>query len=130
MKYDLEKLRKVIAIDFDSTICETNYPDIIKPMPYAIWALNALQQHGYIIILNTCRIEQHEDWAVDYLFNQGFVPDLVNENHKDRINMFGGDCRKISADIYIDDKTFGIKITDTFWMDVVNALVICGEKCQ
>jgi hypothetical protein len=128
MKFDVTKLRKVIACDFDGCICETNYPDIIKPMPHAIWALNTLQQHGYVIIINTCRVGVYCDDAIDYLYNQGFVPDLVNENMKDRIKMFGADSKKISADIYIDDRNYGTVIDDLFWINAVDKLTSMAGK--
>ena len=34
--------------------------------------------------------------------------DLLNENDKERIKIWGNDCRKIGADLYIDDKTFSL----------------------
>lgn len=107
--YDIKKLRKTISVDFDDTICYTNFPDIIKEVPNAIKTLNELQEYGYIIIINTCRTDTALDNAIDYMFNKGFVPDLVNENLKERINMFGSDSRKISADYYIDDKNIDCK---------------------
>ena len=34
----------------------------------------------------------------------GLVFDYVNENIPSRTKRFGNDCRKIGADIYLDDK--------------------------
>lgn len=32
--------------------------------------------------------------------------DAVNENLPERIEFFGGDCRKVGADVYIDDRAW------------------------
>ena len=39
---------------------------------------------------------------------QGLIFDAVNENLPDMIEKFGGDSRKIFADVYIDDKALRI----------------------
>jgi hypothetical protein len=99
----------VIAVDFDNTIAKTDYPRIISEIPGAIASLIAMQKAGYIVILNTCRIDRYLADAVEWLANRGFTADYVNENEPKRIKRFGGDCRKISADYYIDDKNHAIK---------------------
>jgi hypothetical protein len=33
--------------------------------------------------------------------------DRINDNHPDKITLFGNNSRKIYADIYIDDKSIG-----------------------
>jgi hypothetical protein len=39
---------------------------------------------------------------------RGLVFDAYNENLPERIAEYGGDCRKISADFYADDKNIFI----------------------
>ena len=43
----------VIAVDFDGTIVEHEYPKIGRPIPFAIETLLQLQQDGHILILWT-----------------------------------------------------------------------------
>ena len=47
--------------------------------------------------------EQLED-AVAWCKERGLEFDAVNENLPELIELYGNDCRKINADIYIDDK--------------------------
>ena len=34
----------------------------------------------------------------------GLVFDMINENLPELVELYGNDCRKVNADIYIDDK--------------------------
>ena len=45
----------IIAIDFDGTICQNEYPEIGDPMPLAIWSIKKLKKRGHDLILWTCR---------------------------------------------------------------------------
>lgn len=42
--------------------------------------------------------------AVDYCKKAGLEFDTVNENLPELIEAYGGDTRKINADVYFDDK--------------------------
>lgn len=104
----------IISVDFDGTLCRPNcYPEIRYDWDHLHLArvLNLVQQNGHKIILNTCREDRLRDIAVSFCKEiLLFFPDLVNENCPDRIKEFGGDCRKISADLYLDDKGVGYSI--------------------
>lgn len=68
----------------------------------------------YTWILWTCRHGEQLKFAVDYLKNEhGIVFDFVNENIPSQIEMYG-DCRKIWADYYIDDKNLDISKVNIF----------------
>ena len=97
---------KIIAVDFDGTLFDTEWPSIIKePNTELIDWLNYRKAcHEDRIILWTCRCGKDLDVAVDACAKQGLIFDAVNENLPDMIEKFGGDSRKIFADIYIDDK--------------------------
>ena len=92
----------IIAIDFDGTICEDKFPDYGKLLPGAKDAIIALYAEPDVaIIINTCR---HDEWGVmDYLLTNGVPFLMVNENHRGLINLYG-DCRKIAANVYVDDR--------------------------
>ena len=55
-----------IAVDFDGTIVTHEYPNIGKPIPFAIETLKKLQQEGHHqLILWTCREVQYLQYAID-----------------------------------------------------------------
>nr|WP_322625675.1 hypothetical protein [uncultured Flavobacterium sp.] len=94
----------VIAIDFDGTICENQYPDIGPLRGAAAVIINALYDLGYGILINTCRTGQFEQNARDFLALHGIKYHLINENFQHLIDLYDSDSRKLSADVYIDDK--------------------------
>lgn len=63
--------KRAIAIDFDGTLCENNYPDIGEPNWNVIYQAIQEQKHGAGLILWTCRegkllydaMEACFDWA-------------------------------------------------------------------
>ena len=96
---------KVIAIDFDGTLCENKWPEIGAPNEELFLYLRTRQQlEGAKLILWTCREGVQLTEAVDWCKKRGLIFDAVNENLPERIAMFGTDPRKISADEYIDDR--------------------------
>lgn len=107
-------MKKIIAVDFDGTLCTRNWPGIGEPNTQLIGQLVEEQKNGAAIILFTCREKKLLREAVDWCKKQGLTFDEVNRNLKERIRAYKGDCRKISADIYIDDRaaafTFGKKL--------------------
>lgn len=94
----------VFAIDFDGTLAVTDYPTIVKPIDSVVKHCINLRSNGNKLILNTCRTGKELDEAVEWCKLQGIEFDAINENLQSRIIEFGGDCRKISADYYIDDR--------------------------
>jgi len=99
----------IIAIDFDGTIVTDRYPNIGEPNQRLIQFLKNLDRSENQIILNTCRVDKYLDEAIAFCKNVGLEFDAVNENLKARIEQYGGDTRKISADIYIDDKAANVE---------------------
>lgn len=134
------KHKGILAIDFDSTIAETNFPEIIKPIKLVKFVIDQLRKEGWFIIVNTCRSGNHVNAAVNFLYNNQIGFDLINENHPDLCELFEYDCRKISADIYIDDKNLDTLITGVNWLDIyakikkveangfTSMLILCQEK--
>ena len=109
----------VYAIDFDNTIAFTQYPKIIKPIPYALEVLRVLTKDPHsTLILWTCREGEHLKQAIDFCELHGVHFDYVNENCKRNLDMYTIDCRKVSADVYIDDKGYqGQKGVEQLWHD-------------
>jgi hydroxymethylpyrimidine pyrophosphatase-like HAD family hydrolase len=97
-------MNKIIAVDFDGTLCENKWPEIGRPNGHLIRYLRELKLAGHKIILWTCRTGQPLDDAIEWCAKYGLIFDAINENVPEAIERFGGDCRKIFADVYYDDK--------------------------
>jgi len=95
-----------IAVDFDGTIVEHDYPKIGKPIPFAIEVLKKLQQeeHHLLILWSVREGDLLED-AVKYCKRSGIEFYAVNKNYPEETP--GIEPRKINADLYIDDKNIG-----------------------
>ena len=97
-----------IAVDFDGTIVEHEYPKIGKPIPFAIDVLKKLQyEDHHMLILWTVREGTLLDEAVEYCKNKGLEFYAVNKNFPEE-TLEPGISRKIVADIYIDDRNLGV----------------------
>ena len=94
----------IYAVDFDGTLCESVYPGIGRPNFALIHHLKKKKAKGNILILWTCRCGESLQAAVDWCKDYGLEFDYINENVPEMINEHGNDCRKIFADVYIDDK--------------------------
>ena len=101
-------MNKVIAVDFDGTLCVSQWPEIGEENYGLIEWLKECRSNGDKVILFTCRENDLLDAAVKWCAERGLRFDAVNANLPDRIARYGGDCRKISADIYLDDRAIGV----------------------
>jgi hypothetical protein len=95
-----------IAVDFDGTIVEHDYPLIGKEKLFAFQTLKELNKMGAKLILWTFRNGKELDEAVEYCKNNGVEFYAVNKNYPEEI-FDEKVSRKIDADIYIDDKNIG-----------------------
>ena len=93
---------KVIAVDFDGTLFEKKrFPGFGAPNLGLIATLRFLQKkRGCKLILWTCREGADLEMALTACGGVGLHFDAVNEGLPGE----NGTSRKISADIYIDDK--------------------------
>lgn len=108
----------VISIDFDGTICELAYPEIGEIKKDASIYIRKLYNEGHKIIINTCRSGKYEGHAQEFLDNAMIPYHYINSNLPSLIEMYSQDCRKISADIYIDDKCL-MGLPET-WKEIYN----------
>lgn len=103
-------MREVIAVDFDGTLCENKYPEIgdVLPIHERVHEfIRVKHKNGALIILWTCRCGPELEAAISFCKKCNIPIDLVNENDPERVKLYSYDSRKISADIYIDDKALG-----------------------
>lgn len=97
----------IIAVDFDGTIVTHEYPNIGKPIPFAIDTLKKLQEEDqHQLILWTVREGQLLREAVDYCKSRGLEFYAVNSNYPEELPEHGA-SRKITADLWIDDRNLG-----------------------
>lgn len=114
----METTDKIIAVDFDGTIVEHEFPEIGKPVPYAFATLRELQRAGYRLILYTMRSDFIADAAsteghkadraylteaVEFCRSHGLEFWAVNENPE---QSSWTTSPKVYAHIYIDDAAF------------------------
>lgn len=95
-----------IAVDFDGTIVEHEYPEIGKEKLFAFQTLKELDKMGARLILWTFRTGKELDESVEFCRKNGIEFYAVNKNYPEEI-FDETVSRKINADIYIDDKNIG-----------------------
>ena len=101
-----ELLNIKIAVDFDGTIVEHEYPKIGKEKLFAFRTLKELEKLGARLILWTFRAGKELDEAVEYCRQNGIEFYAVNKNYPEEV-IDETVSRKIDADVYIDDKNLG-----------------------
>ena len=95
-----------VAVDFDGTIVENQYPAIGKPMLFAFETLKAMQEKGLRLILWTVRTGTELEQAVEFCKQNGVEFYAVNRNYPEEV-LDAETPRKIEADIFIDDRNVG-----------------------
>jgi hypothetical protein len=95
-----------IAVDFDGTIVEHEYPEIGKEMLFAFLTLKELNKKGARLILWTFRSGKELEEAVEFCRKNGVEFYAVNKNYPEEV-MNDTVSRKIDADIFIDDRNLG-----------------------
>lgn len=102
------KLPPTIAVDFDGTLVQDRFPGIGEINPKVWKAIVNAQTNGTKIILWTCRNGKALQDAVEFCAENGLHFDAINENLDEVKVLYGGDTRKVFADMYIDDKNAGV----------------------
>lgn len=99
----------VIAVDFDGTIVEHRFPEIGREVPMAVSTLRKLDEQGHRLILWSVREGELLQEAVDWCRERGLEFFAVNANSPGEEPMPEGStgCRKVNADLYIDDRNVG-----------------------
>lgn len=95
---------KVIAIDFDGTLWETDWPRLVRPILPVIELAKARKAAGDKLILWTCREGAELEAAIEACREQGLGFDAVNDNLPEAKAEWGNNPRKVAADEYWDDK--------------------------
>ena len=99
-----------IAVDFDGTIVQHKYPEIGKELPFATATLRQLQKDlpDLKIILWTIRDGKLLDEAVQWCKDRNLEFYAVNSNYPEELPLQSNyGCRKVTADVYVDDRNLG-----------------------
>lgn len=102
----------IIAVDFDGTLCKECYPNIGEANTLLIEALLERKRLGDKVVLWTCREEKLLEDALYWCKQRGLLFDAVNDNLEEIKRKYQHNSRKITADIYIDDKALAISFVE------------------
>ena len=121
-----------IAVDFDGTIIKGHqYPNAVQAQPYAVECLKKLQDSPRIkLILWSCRDINSDTVAynkmIKWIEEHKLKFDAINDNFDD-YKKHGFKCRKIFANLYIDDSCNdfagqGDEVVIDFWRSLYNRI--------
>lgn len=94
----------IIAVDFDGTIVEHQYPAIGREKPFAIDTLKKLAKERHRLILWTVREGKLLQEAVDFCKERGLEFYAINRNYPEE--KYSKE-RKLKAELWIDDRNLG-----------------------
>ena len=114
----------VIAIDFDGTCVEHDYPAIGLEVEGAVETLRALNKRGHRLILFTMRSGEKLEAAERWFRDRKIELWAVNENPEQRS---WTSSPKVYADYYIDDSALGCPI---MFIDGVRHPVVNWSKVR
>ena len=96
---------KIIAVDFDGTLCYSDWPALGDPNVRLISYLRKWRDQGNKLILWTCRAGVALEDAIRWCREQELEFDAINDNLPEIVEMYGNNSRKITCDYYIDDRS-------------------------
>jgi hypothetical protein len=114
----------IIAVDFDGTCVEHEYPAIGMEVEGAVEVLRALNKRGHRIILFTMRSGSKLDAAVKWFEDRKIELWAVNRNPEQEE---WTSSPKVFADLYIDDSALGCPI---MFIDGVRRPVVKWAKVR
>ena len=117
----------IYAVDFDGTLSMGEWPEVGPANIRLINYLLRKQKHGDKIILWTCRAGRALEDAIEFCEEHGLVFDAVNDNLPEIVEKYGSNSRKITCDVYIDDRACYVDdydYTGDIDMDKIKAALI------
>lgn len=116
--------RLIIAVDFDGTCVEHDYPSVGLEVEGAVETLRQLTKEGHRIILYTMRSGELLDAAVRWFKERKIELWSVNRNPE---QAEWTSSPKVHADLYIDDSALGCPI---IYIDGVRRPVVNWRKVR
>ena len=114
----------IIAVDFDGTCVEHNYPAVGMDVEGAVDTLRALNKRGHRLILYTMRSGEKLEAAVRWFRDRKVELWAVNSNPEQEE---WTTSTKVYADLYIDDSALGCPI---MFIDGVRRPVVKWAKVR
>tara|TARA_B100000886_G_scaffold269279_1_gene193340 strand:+ start:319 stop:672 length:354 start_codon:yes stop_codon:yes gene_type:complete len=104
----MKKTKKTFSFDLDNTICKTNSNNYLKSKPYkkVIKLINKLYDNGHSIKIFTARYMGRNNDNILKANKIGYK-ETVRQLKKWKLKYSKLFISKPSADIYIDDKSYG-----------------------
>ncbi len=119
-----------IAVDFDGTIVEDEYPRIGRPIIFAFDTLKKLQLEGHRLILWTYRKGRALEEAVKFCEANGVIFYAINQSFPEE-EFDISHSRKIHADVFIDDRNIGgLKSWGEIYQQLVGEPAPANPKTQ
>ena len=106
-------MKKVIALDFDGTLCEDAWPAIGDPKWAVIRAAQEEQQQGALLILWTTREGKALAEALEWCDCVGLRFNGINNSAQCWKDAYQNDPRKIGATEYWDDRAVDVATIET-----------------
>ncbi|MCL1868623.1 MAG: HAD family hydrolase [Paludibacter sp.] len=123
----------IIAIDFDGTIVQSNFPSIGALIPNAKESINKLFQDGHYIIIWTCRQNEQLLDMFNFLVAENILFHRCNDNSPEQTAKYGTNSRKVYAHAYIDDLAIGCpKTSDNLpdWLEIYQQITAAETNYQ
>ena len=114
----------IIAVDFDGTCVEHDYPAVGMDVEGAVETLRALQARGHRLILYTMRSGELLDAARRWFKERNIELWAVNENPE---QSEWTSSPKVFAHYYVDDAALGCPV---MFIDGVRRPVVCWAKVR
>lgn len=124
IKYTPET-HKFLAIDYDGTIIEDgSFPEVGEFKPFAIETMIQMQKVGYKLNIWTCRGTAEQKISIMVaLHGAGLnIREIgFNTHFQHFLDRYETRSNKIYADVYIDDKAYGI--SEINWYDIYRSFI-------
>jgi hypothetical protein len=122
----MKEYRAIGSFDFDKTVADSNFPDIVGLHDNAREVCGRLHDvHDVWIGLWSCRDEHNQTDAENFLKSQGFRYNSFNAQHPKLPEIFGYDARKLGADFYVEDKDIYAQFNPNFpdWLEIERMVI-------
>ena len=118
------KMPRTIAVDFDNTLFETDWPEIGNPIWPVINAAKTAKEEGAALILWTTREGKPLEDAIIACNKVGLTFDAINNNTAAMKKLWGNDPRKVGATEYWDDRAMKL----TGYIPRIESSTITADK--
>lgn len=99
------KRKKTIVVDFDDTIADDAYPEIGKLKPGVKDAFENLKDHGFEIVIFTCRLTRDPQKSKKEIDRQRkIIKEFLEDNEIPYDRIDEGENGKPHALFFVDDK--------------------------